>query len=257
MKFVFHNVFLDTFRNARTNQVLIMPFLFFMLVLILLTAPVGGLNLFLVITLIALHCVFLAGWHNMFYESVKPKEPKELSEEEKALETLSLYQEFFPGVGKNFWNFFNGILFYLLMVSLVFFVAEATAHMFVGEIKSQALLTAKALNTYATKTEILELVNKIPHDDKVKIAIIGLFDLVFFGVFSFFTMFWMQFSVKEEKNPLYSMLMSIKAVWKDLLNTFFIFLVAATTPIMASVIKTSDNVKPFCFIYYFSRYFSI
>jgi len=66
--------------------------------------------------------------------------------------------------------------------------------------------------------------NKISHADKMKIFKLLAVDMSFITIFSYFTMFWTQFIIVEDKKPLEAFFGSIKAVLNDPLNTFLIFL---------------------------------
>jgi len=224
-KFIVHNVIKDTFSKAKENQLLIMPFLIFLLISTILISPTGLINPIMILAVIALKSVFLAGWFSMFFVAVKGKEEKTeiVAAEEVTEEPLSLYGEFFPGVGKYFWSFFNGILFYFIVFALLIFAAETIAHHVVGNINSLNEYS-KSIHTLNSKTEIINFVLKIPHSDKIKILKVLLFDFVFIGVYSVLTMFWAQSLICENKNPLFAFISSIKTVLKDPINSIALYL---------------------------------
>jgi len=234
LKIVIHNVIKDTFSKAKSNQILIMPFLIFLLISTILISPAGMINPIMIIAVIALKSVFLSGWFNMFHAAVnekKEEEPEVIKTEKKEDETtepLSLYGEFFPGVGKYFWNFFNGILFYLILFALLIFAAEMLAHQIIGNM-SNLNEYSKSIHTLHSKPEIINFVLKIPHSEKIKILKILLFDFVFIAIYSVFTMFWAQSLICENKNPIFAFISSIKTVAKDPINSILIYILAITS----------------------------
>lgn len=213
-----------SFNILRVNMVLSMPLLMFLLLIVLILAPIGNVNIFIIIALLALKSVFLSGWLNMFHACIKNTENENLSDEQKTINSLNLYQEFFPGVGKYFqkifWGMLYGIMIFILSINLI----EAITMHFLGHFSS---FSAEAfLNTVhnATKnSDIINFWNKISHADKIKIYKLVGCDIFFIGLFSYLTMFWTQFVIVEDKPPIKAFLSSIKAVSKDPLNSFLMF----------------------------------
>ena len=95
-----------TFNIVKINQVLIMPFLMFLLLVVVVLSP-GGINPFVIVAVLALKSVFLSGWLNMFHMCLENTNNENISDEQKALNSLNLYKEFFPGVGKYFQKIFH------------------------------------------------------------------------------------------------------------------------------------------------------
>lgn len=212
-----------TFNLVKVNQVLIMPFLMFLLLLVMVLSPIGGINPFILVAIIALKSVFLAGWLNMFHMCLENTKDDNISDEQKTLNSLNLYKEFFPGVGKYYWNVFTGIGLYLIAILIIIVLAESIAHYFVGDIKSLAAYTNQTFYSFNSRADLIDFWNKIAHTDKIKIEIVLAFDLFCIGLFSFLTMFWAQSIVVEEKSPINAFASSIKTVLNDSINTFLIF----------------------------------
>ncbi|MEI8389745.1 MAG: hypothetical protein WCG23_07645 [bacterium] len=205
-----------TFNIVKINQVLIMPFLMFLLLVVVVLSP-GGINPFVIVAVLALKSVFLSGWLNMFHMCLENTNNENISDEQKTLNSLNLYKEFFPGVGKYFQKIFWGILIFILFVNLV----ESAIFHFLGTFKSFSLENLP--QTLSTKSDFLNFWNKISHADKIRIFKIAAIDMSFVGFFSYLTMLWTQFVVVENKNPVSAFISSIKAVLNDPINTFLIF----------------------------------
>ncbi|OGH98667.1 MAG: hypothetical protein A2039_03150 [Candidatus Melainabacteria bacterium GWA2_34_9] len=212
-----HKLIPRTFDLVKVNQVLVMPFLMFLLLVIVVLSPVVGINPFILVAVIALKSVFLSGWLNMFHMCLENTNNENLSDEQKTLNSLNLYKEFFPGVGKYFQKIFWGVLIFLLVVNLV----ESVIFHFLGNFKSFSLENLP--QTLGTKADFISFWNKINHVDKIKILKIAAIDMSFVGVLSYLTMFWTQSVVAEEKNPINAFIASIKTVLNDPINTFLIF----------------------------------
>jgi len=216
-KIIFNKLISRTFNLIKVNQVLIMPFLLFLLLVVIVLSPLGGVNPFVLIALIALKSVFLSGWLNMFHMCLENSQDDALSDEQKTLNSLNLYKEFFPGVGKYFQKIFWGILMFLLFINLL----ESSIFYLFGNFKSFSM--EKLPHALNTKADIMAFWSKISHSDKMKLYKAAILDLSFVGLFSYLTMFWMQFVIVENKSPLNAFVSSIKAVFKDPINTFLIF----------------------------------
>jgi len=215
---IIHKLIPRTFNLVKVNQVLIMPFLIFLLLVVMILSPLGGINPFILVAIIALKSVFLAGWLNMFHMCLENTNNENISDEQKTLNSLNLYKEFFPGVGKYFQKIFWGVLIFLFAINLF---ESATFH-FLGHFKSFSLETLP--QTLATKADFQPFWDKISHADKIKILKIVAIDMVFIGVLSYLTMLWTQFVVVEDKKPVNAFFSSFKAVLNDPINTFLIFI---------------------------------
>jgi len=214
---VIHKLIPRTFNIVKVNQVLIMPFLMFLLLVVVVLSPVGGINPFIMVAVIALKSVFLAGWLNMFHMCLENTNNENITDEQKTINSLNLYKEFFPGVGKYFQKIFWGVLIFLLAVNIV----ESVIFHFLGNFKSFSLENLP--QTLGTKADFVAFWNKISHVDKIKIIKIAAIDMSFIGLFSYLTMFWTQSVVVEDKNPIKAFVASVKTVLNDPINTLLIF----------------------------------
>jgi hypothetical protein len=228
---IIHKLISRTFNLVKVNQVLIMPFLIFLLLVVIVLAPIGGINPFVFVAIIALKSVFLAGWLNMFHICIENIQDESLSDEQKTLNSLNLYKEFFPGVGKYFQKIFWGILIFILIINLF----ESALFYFLGHFKSFSVENLP--QTLGTKANFVTFWDKISHSDKIVIFKMAIIEMIFIGIFSYLTMFWTQSVIVEDKNPVNAFVSSIKTIFKDPINTFLIFLLTLISFIFVFVLN--------------------
>ncbi len=101
-KIVIHRLIPRVFDIVRVNQVLIMPFLMFLLLVIIIFLPIASLNPFVMVAIVALKSVFLSGWLNMFHMCLENLNNDNLTDEQKTLNSFNLYKEFFPASANIF-----------------------------------------------------------------------------------------------------------------------------------------------------------
>lgn len=237
-KFVVNNLIPRTFSLIKVNQVLIMPFLIFLLLVVIVLSPAAGMNPFVLVAVIALKGVFLSGWLNMFHMCLENANNDNLPDEQKTISSLNLYKEFFPGVGKYFQKIFWGLLYGIIIFILFVNIGEAITLHFLGGFKSfspENLI--QTVHGATTNADIIAFWHKISHADKVKIIKLVSIDLFFVAIFSYLTMFWTQFVIVEDKNPVNAFVLSIKAVLNDPINTFSIFICTLISFIFVFVLK--------------------
>lgn len=230
-RIVFNKLISRTFDLVKVNQILSVPFLIFLLLVVMVMIPAGGASPFVLVALLALKAVFISGWLNMFHMCIENTYNENLSDEQKTLNSLNLYKEFFPGVGKYFQKIFWGIIIFVFVINF----SEALIIHFLGNIKS--LASYNFSENITTRADLITFWNKINPADKAKIYRLAIFDVAFILVVSYLTMFWTQFVVVEDKNPLKAFFGSMKAVLKDPVNTFLIFLFTLTGFVLVFVIN--------------------
>jgi len=234
-----------------------MPLLMFLLLLVLVVSPLAKINPIVLVMVVALQSVFLAGWLNMFHMCLENSQDENISDEQKAFNSLNLYKEFFPGVGKYFQKIFWGLLLSILFIN----IAELLVFHFTGNFESFSL--DKVPQNLDTKTELITFWNKISPDDKLKIFRLVMLDSLIIGLFSYFSMFWMQFVIVEDKNPINAFLSSIKAVFKDIINSFLIFIFCIsgffTIFVLNSILGKNVVIQFLCLMLfvYFSVYYTM
>lgn len=237
MKILINKLIPRTFNLVKVNTVLLMPFLIFLLLMVIILSP-GGMNPFVIVAVIALKSVFLSGWLNMFHMCLENTKDEALSNEQKTLNSLNLYKEFFPGVGKYFQKIFWGLLYGIIVFILFVNMGEAITLHFLGGFKSFSIDNfIQTVHNATTNADIIAFWNKISHADKIKIIKLASIDIIFVAVFSYLTMFWTQFVIVEDENPLKAFVLSIKAVLNDPINTFLIFICILTSFIIVFVLN--------------------
>jgi hypothetical protein len=217
---IFDKLVTRTFSLMKVNQVLSMPLLLFLLLLVIIFSPIAGVNVFILIAILALKSVFLAGWLNMFHMCLEYSNNENLTDEQKTVNSLDLYKEFFPGVGKYFQRVFWGIMILVLFINL----GETLIFNFFGHFKSFNPETVP--QAISSKADILNFWNKISPADKSQLYKLAAYDSILIIVISYLTMFWLPAVISEEKRPLQSYFISIKTILNDPINTFIMFVFA-------------------------------
>jgi len=249
-KFIIHKVILEAFNLFKVNLNLAMPILIFFLITVIVLSPLSQINDFVRLAIIALISVFTAGWLNMFHSCIKNSENQTDSIEQKVINSMSLYKEFFPGVGKNFQN----ILWGALILIVIFNIAELIFITQFGHFKNFALQDISiALTNHA---DIQTFVNSINPEDKAKLYKLAGYNIIFNAIVMYFLMFWTQFVAVEDKNPLKAFWESIKTVIKDPINTFILYIIPIigffailVLNILLSVNFLGQLLAMMCFVY--------
>ena len=217
---ILNKLILQTFNLLKSNTVLIMPLLLFLLLLVTILAPLGGVNIFIMLAILAMKSVFVAGWFNMFHVCIKNNTNDNLSDDEKVLNSLGLYKEFFPGVGMHFRKIFLGMLIYVLAINL----AESLIFHFFANFESFSIPDfMTAMHNASSNSDIVKYWESVTPVDKITIYKLAIIDMSFILLFSYLTMFWALFVVVEEKSVLKSFRESVRVVFNDPLNTFAVF----------------------------------
>lgn len=225
-------VIIELFRKSYTlvkyNLVLIQPLLLFFLLIGLILGPVSGLTalnaagLFLLFAIMGLVSAFLAGWYSMFHKTVQLSDKgKNMTKEERAIASLNLFKEFFPGVGKFFPRIISGLLLYVLLFVVVISLTEIIGVKIIGALPE---FTQNELNAaFKTESSLIAFINNISPEEKVRIVKWTLLKLAVIGFYSYLTMFWTQAVIAGKKTGLAAYWESLKAVVQKPLVTSGIF----------------------------------
>lgn len=225
-------IIIELFRKSYTlvkyNLVLIQPLLLFFLLVGLILGPVSGLTalnaagLFLLFAIMGLFSAFLAGWYNMFHKTVQLSDKgKNMTKEERAIASLNLFKEFFPGVGKFFPRIISGLLLYVLLFVIIISLTEIIGVKIIGALPE---FTQNELNAaFKTESSLIAFINTISPEEKVRIVKWTLLKLAVIGFYSYLTMFWTQAVIAGKKTGLAAYWESLKAVVQKPLVTSGIF----------------------------------
>jgi hypothetical protein len=183
---------------------------------------VSGANLVIVLPLAGLYCAFGAGWFTMFHKSLVDSENEALSREEKAMKSISLFKEFFPGVGKHFLKVTFGFIFYIVLIILLMNIIGVIGNKFIGF--PQAIIQLEASKTQISPQKFLSILDHLSDADKMKLFIRGMINFASLSIFSYLTMFWMQAVISEDKNLFKAYWESLLTVVKQPFATFIIFM---------------------------------
>jgi hypothetical protein len=208
------------------NMVIVQPLLFFFFILGILISPEtlsGGASiagLIMIISVIGLFCAFLAGWYSMFHKSIEYVDKFNLPPEEKAINSLGLFKEFFPGVGKYFPKIVFGMIIYGLLSIILLIIIEIIGDAVIGF--PESISADHLMKALSSNEESIKFLNKISPADKIKIFQWDLLGLIAIGLFSYLTMFWVQAVISNDKYPAKAYWDSIKTVFKNPIATMVI-----------------------------------
>jgi hypothetical protein len=135
---VLKQLFSKTYYLVKNNLILVQPLLIFFLVISILLSPVtlsGGVNIAVIImfaSVAGLFCAFWAGWYNMFHKSIEYTDRLNVTPEERAINSLNLFKEFFPGVGKYFLKIVIGFVIYFIFIMILFQIIQLVGDKVIG-----------------------------------------------------------------------------------------------------------------------------
>lgn len=218
-KLTIKELFSKTYNLVKLNLILVQPLLIFFLLMGFILNPAGRLRfdsagIVLLLSVCGLFCAFIAGWFNMFYKSVELQSKPDLSPEERAVRSVGLFKEFFPGVGKFFPKIVYGLVIYGLLVFLAFLLIHFTG-----------IILVKYFG-YSGGSKFSDLLNLIIADKKTSgldTIAINQWNILSL-LLSYFTMFWIQAVILTDKHPVQAYFESFRAAIKAPLTTIVIFM---------------------------------
>lgn len=227
-KLVLTELFSKTYDLVKNNLILVQPLLIFLLVLSFITSPLtSGMGIstaviVMIISILGLFCAFFAGWYSMFHKSIEYVDKLNLSPEEKALNSINLFKEFFPGVGKYFLKIILGYLLYFMFFIILLNVIHILGEKLIG--LPTSINTDEFSKIATDEQKLLNFVHKISLSDWIKIIKWNVMSFTACGLFSYITMFWIQALIIEGKRPLIAYWESIKTVFKNPIVTIIIYI---------------------------------
>ena len=204
------------------NLSIIWPLVTYMMVIGIFLTPKLALNPIIMLFVFLLSSAFIAGWYPMIDKNINLFFKKAFSKEDKAIEYIKNYKEFFPGVEKNILSMvsvtlisFIFIIIALLVIQLIFKITIGGANMEKVVISLQnSMLKAK------TNNEVLALLKNPQYKSLYYLGIIELFFIV---ICSYLAIFWTQAIILYSKNPFKALAESVKTVINKPAETFIIF----------------------------------
>lgn len=211
-----------TNKLVKNDLIITQPLFIFLFILILVLSPLaqasaitgGGM---LLLTLLALTAAFVSGWFNMFHKCVSNYSKLKCEDSEKATNSLGLFKEFFPGVGKYFYKIVLGYLLYAILFIIFFEIIGVIGALTIGI--PETFNPEDFQNTTMTQEQLMELFNQIPEDIRQKWYL-----LLFGSVFAYFYVlsFWAHAIIVDKKGVLASFLSSLKLTLTKPLLPFLI-----------------------------------
>ena len=218
-KLTIKELFSKTYNLVKYNLVLVQPLLIFFLLMGFILNPAGRVRfnltgIVLLLSVGGLFCAFIAGWFNMFHKSVELQSNPDLPPEERAVRSVGLFKEFFPGVGKFLPKIAYGLIIYGFLVFLSFLLIHFTG-----------IILVKYFG-YSGGSKFSDLLSLIIADKKTSgldTIAINQWNVISL-VLSYFTMFWIQAIISANRHPVYAYFESFRAAIKAPLTTIIIFL---------------------------------
>lgn len=218
-------LFCKSYQLIKDNLILVQPLLLFLMLLGFILAPIsiGGLSIVFFFIVLSLFCAFSSGWFNMFHKCVNLSDKQGLSREEKALNSINLLKEFFPGVGKYFYKILLGSIIYIVLLFIV-------VNLFGGIIGDrligypESVNSKELMNAFISGGNSLEFLNKITDTDKIKVLLWNGLSFIILVIFSYLTMFWIHSVIVEDKGIIKAYLESLKTVLKRPFTSSVIFI---------------------------------
>mgnify|MGYP006870483952 CR=1 FL=1 len=235
------DLFGKTFHIVRNNLILVQPLLFFMLLAGVFSSSLSGITtitpaaIVLIISNIALFCAFLAGWYHMIHKSIVLQTKPAKSEEERAVESVKLFNEFIPGVGRYFLDIVIGLILFFVLLFIVMNITGFIGQHYIGIPEG---ITKQDLSTALINEEnAIKFLNSISNADKIKISKWYILTMTTSGLFSYLTMFWAP-AIIAGNNPFKAYLISLKTVLKRPIATISIFLSFWISAFFISIINS-------------------
>lgn len=234
-----NQLFLRSWHILKYNLILVQPLLLFFLLIGLATSHVNTNPLankagaVLMIAIFALSCAFISGWFSMLQKSLETSD-KNLSQEERAIYSINLFKEFFPGVGQYFPHILLGAILYFVLAFILINIVDFIGIKFIGIPHS---LMKQDLTSVLVSDEMAKRVmSNISAADKVKMMKWYILTLGSIGFLNYLTMFWAQAVVIADRSFFKAYLESFKAVITKPVATFAIFFSYWISVIIASII---------------------
>lgn len=225
---IIKNLFKESYELIKNNFVLVQPLLLFFIVSGLLMKLVGEAftlksSIVTALSIGLLWTVFNAGWFNMINQCVKTPYNNDLPKAERALNSLKLFKEFFPGVTVFFIPILLGSIIYLILISLIIAVFYYIGISFIGI--PNGLVWDEIFKAGQSNTAMYAYISRFPQSTIKQIAeweLLIIIALIVNYLLSYIFMFWGQCIVVNESNPINAYIQSVKIVIKHPILTLAI-----------------------------------
>ena len=234
-----NQLFTRSWHILKYNLILVQPLLLFFLLIGLATSQVNinplanKAGISLIVAIFGLSCAFISGWCSMLQRSLEVVD-KNLSQEEKAVYSINLFKEFFPGVGQYFPQILLGSIFYFILAFILINIIDFIGLKLIGI--PHTLMEQNLTSALVNEETARQIMSNISAVDKVKMTKWYFLTLGCVGFFNYLTMFWTQAVIVARKNFLKAYFESFKAVLSKPIATFAIFFSYWLSIIIASVV---------------------
>lgn len=229
-------LFVKTYKLLQNNLILMFPLLLFLLILRLISSLMimGGVSPIIIFPIMGLFCAFGAGWFNMFHKSLEFSHSQVLVGEEKVINRVNLFKEFFPGVEKYFLKIIFGNILYFALIIILNNILDFFEDKFIGI--PRIVNQIKDLGSSVDYSKFLMLLNSASEADKSILVIRSFLFLLLLVIFSYLTMFWVQAIISENKNIFSAYFESLKMIIKKPFTTIIIFIAYLGSLIIISIL---------------------
>ena len=238
--------FKKAFQITNENLVLTVPFILFLLTILIyvglahtLIRSFATLLIYLV-TIFAMIVAFLAGWLYMVQQAIE-LDKIDIPIEDKSKASMDLLKVFPSGVGEYFLSFAGGIIFYVFLALIITFVVYAAGVHFIGKMNFSLSDYSTALkNTQNMKV----FLHSMSRADMIKLNCWHVLVFAASTVFSFLTTFWTCAVINKNKNSFYALWVSQKFIFKNFLNVVIFYILINSIYFVVSTANSISAINP-------------
>lgn len=235
-------LFKTAYRVMADNPSIIWPLVLYFIITGLIITPQAASNIIIILFMFVLSAAFIAGWYPMFHKNIKIFFNKGLKKEEKAIEYVKTYKEFFPGV-ENYTLSMVGVI----ITSIIIMLTISTITSIIFKLSLTGTNYEKILQDFSTNLSAFKA-NSQSFKSLLNIKYKYVYYLMAANtinilIFSYFSLFWPQSIILFSKNPLKALWESIKTAIKNPLEIIIIFFanIIGQVAILGGILLSSQN----------------
>jgi hypothetical protein len=216
-----------SYRVMFENLSIIWPLVVYIMVTGMFLTPQLAFKPVIMIFMLLLSAAFIAGWYPVISKNISLFFIKAFTKEEKALEYVKNYKEFFPGVEKNILSMISLVCLSFVFIFVAVGIALAISKILFSGVHFEQTLRAfdREISNAKTNSALSNIVKSQKYNSVYYMMIIASTLLI---IYSYLTMFWTQAVILYSKNPLKALLECLSVSFKKPIETVLIFLVNFT-----------------------------
>lgn len=212
-----------SFRVMFDNLSIIWPLVFYIMITGMFLTPQLAVKPVIVLFMLVLSAAFIAGWYPVVNKNISLFFIKAFNKEEKALEYIKNYKEFFPGVEKNILSMLSLFAISFVIILIILIIVQVIFNVIFSEINVQLLSSfKKELFKVGNYKELASIFSSKKYHCFYYLLVI---EMAILTVYSYLTMFWAQAIILYSKNPLKALLECVKTSFRKPIDTMLIFFV--------------------------------